>query len=414
MHNPEFLSCLQFQGTTFVIVQSISALADQLRFCIQEEFTGQLDLSIQDTPIKPVNLYFQRGYLIWGTGGVHPVRRWCRQLSQFCPNPAIAPFAENEKFTQSWDYDSLAASLSQDKIYSKSIEITVKELVTEIFFDLHQQWSKFFHSSLQMKFNYVHPASMKTSWIGVSLHETWMQALYEWKEWQQSGLEYYSPNQAPLIKNAKELQRQVLPTTYQNLIVMMNGRQTLRDLATKTKKPLLTIAQSCIPYVDQELIELLEIGDSQPALQSGLTALPSSFSSLPSGSKQFRNTAPLIAHVDDRPEEGQLMSQILAQLGYRGIHIQDSIQALSLMLEHKPDLIFLDLVMPIINGYEACAQLRRISKFKDTPIIILTSNDGIIDRVRAKIVGSTDFMSKPIKPEKVQVVLQKFLAPLKL
>jgi chemotaxis family two-component system response regulator PixG len=86
------------------------------------------------------------------------------------------------------------------------------------------------------------------------------------------------------------------------------------------------------------------------------------------------------------------------------------VQALPLLLEHKPDLIFLDLVMPITNGYEICSQIRRISVFQDTPVIILTSNDGIVDRVRAKMVGSSGFLAKPIGREKVLTILHKYLA----
>jgi len=103
------------------------------------------------------------------------------------------------------------------------------------------------------------------------------------------------------------------------------------------------------------------------------------------------------------------MSHILTQAGYGFLNIQDPVKALPLLLEHKPNLIFLDLVMPIANGYEICSQIRRISAFKDTPVIILTSNDGIVDRVRAKLVGSSGFLAKPINSEKVLTTLQRYL-----
>ena len=105
------------------------------------------------------------------------------------------------------------------------------------------------------------------------------------------------------------------------------------------------------------------------------------------------------------------MERILTEAGYRFIGIQDSVQALPTLLEQKPSLIFLDLVMPIANGYEICAQIRRVSTFKDVPIVILTSNDGIIDRVRAKFVGSSGFLSKPVNADWVLTVTRK-LAPI--
>lgn len=65
--------------------------------------------------------------------------------------------------------------------------------------------------------------------------------------------------------------------------------------------------------------------------------------------------------------------------------------------------------MPIANGYEICSQIRRVSALNHIPVIILTSNDGIVDRVRAKMVGSSGFLAKPIVTEKVLKILQKYL-----
>ena len=64
--------------------------------------------------------------------------------------------------------------------------------------------------------------------------------------------------------------------------------------------------------------------------------------------------------------------------------------------------------MPNANGYEICSQLRKLSVFRNTPIVILTGNDGIVDRVRAKMVGASDFLSKPVKQEVVLEVIRKY------
>ena len=117
-----------------------------------------------------------------------------------------------------------------------------------------------------------------------------------------------------------------------------------------------------------------------------------------------------IACIDDSPQVCALMSDLLTAAGYRPLCIQDSTRALTTLLEHKPSLVFLDLIMPVANGYEICAQIRRIATFKDMPIVILTGNDGIIDRVRARVVGATDFLGKPIETGKIQAMLDKYLA----
>ncbi|NJK63762.1 MAG: response regulator, partial [Synechococcaceae cyanobacterium SM2_3_1] len=69
----------------------------------------------------------------------------------------------------------------------------------------------------------------------------------------------------------------------------------------------------------------------------------------------------------------------------------------------------LDLMMPVVNGYEICAQIRRVSGLKSVPVVILTSNDGVVDRVRAKMVDSTDFLAKPVDPKKLLETMQRHL-----
>jgi DNA-binding response OmpR family regulator len=113
--------------------------------------------------------------------------------------------------------------------------------------------------------------------------------------------------------------------------------------------------------------------------------------------------------VDDSLQVGEMLEKILIPHGMRLIKIQDAVQALPILIEQKPDLIFLDLIMLVANGYEICAQLRRVSAFANIPVIILTGSDGLIDRVRAKVVGSTDFINKPVTADKVLGVVRKHL-----
>ncbi|MEO0406626.1 MAG: response regulator, partial [Cyanobacteria bacterium P01_A01_bin.135] len=119
---------------------------------------------------------------------------------------------------------------------------------------------------------------------------------------------------------------------------------------------------------------------------------------------------PLVAYIEDSRFDCLAMETILEKTEHRYISIHDPIQALPMLLEHKPDIIFLDVLMPMVNGYEVCAQIRQISAFKDTPIVIVTSSDGIVDRVRANLVGASGFLAKPITTEKVLVTLKTYLS----
>ena len=68
-----------------------------------------------------------------------------------------------------------------------------------------------------------------------------------------------------------------------------------------------------------------------------------------------------------------------------------------------------DRVLPVANGYEVCTQLRRMSMFETTPIVILTGNDGVVDRVRAKMVKASEFLSKPVDKSKVLATIERLL-----
>ena len=100
----------------------------------------------------------------------------------------------------------------------------------------------------------------------------------------------------------------------------------------------------------------------------------------------------------------------MTNAGYRFVGINDPLRAFSILMALKPDLIFLDLMMPNINGYELCNKLRQISIFQNTPIVILTGNDGMVDRVKTKLVGATDFLSKAnVDKQAVKETMRKHL-----
>ena len=103
------------------------------------------------------------------------------------------------------------------------------------------------------------------------------------------------------------------------------------------------------------------------------------------------------------------MEEIIKGAGYKVMCVQEAAEAVSTVLRQRPTFIFLDLVMPVVNGYELCKQLRRVSLFKETPIVIVTGKDGVVDRVRAKLVGATSFISKPIQEDEILAILQKHL-----
>jgi CheY-like chemotaxis protein len=390
-------------------VVTTADLARRIQIYTQEKFTGQLNLQLQDPKRQQWSLYFRLGSLIWLTSRVHPIRRCYRLMSQHCPQLAVYSTR-----LQYWDYDYLAELVKQGRIQRKQMAAVVEGNAAEILFDIQQEGERLpYGAGFQVT---SEPISRKTldlidsTLVVIRADEAWQLAKHDWEAWRQAGLTSYSPNQAPAILKAEELQQQTSLLAYNNLTALADGHQTLRDLAAKLRQNVLLLTQSLMPSIRQGLMGLIDVEDSTSLVKPTLVNSPQIKPIAPPPKLvQPQAASPLVAYIDDSRSDSLTMGNILAQAGYRFINIQDPVKALVQLLEHKPDLIFLDLVMPIANGYEICAQIRRVSTFKETPVIILTSNDGIVDRVRAKMVGSSGFLAKPIEQERVLAVLHRYL-----
>ncbi len=405
-------------------VLTTADLARRIQGCSEEKFTGQLDLEINAPKGERWSLYFHMGGLIWASSEVHPIRRLLRQLSQHCPRLTIntevlaslraSVISQKAVPRQYLDYQSLAELVRQGQVGRWQIAAVIEGYITEIVFDIHQQWDRFRHrAKWQLTYRSIPQETLDSidfTLVSIGVDQVWQQAMQAWLTWQQEALTEISPNLAPAIWKPEELRWQTSPMAYHNLVALVDGNQTFRDLAVKLKQNLLPLTQSIMPYIRKGSIEVIEVGDLSCYVKTVTPTKPEPALVPPRVSPvQPQPTAPLVVCIDDSRIDSQMMNQILAQAGYRCISVQDPVKALPILLENKPDLVFLDLVMPVANGYEICAQIRRVSVFKDIPVIILTSNDGIVDRVRAKMVGSSGFLAKPIEKEKVLATLQRYL-----
>lgn len=369
----------------------------------QLQFSGQLICS--DLTGQKWIFYLSQGCILYATGGVHPVRRWRRNLATYCRYIPTYRLAWQSGLAQTdaaalvfgWEYALLDLWVSQQKISPDQASAVIRSTVTEVLFDLI-------------------PATDVTTQIYPNQLVAPLQDLIEieasiataeqrWLTWKNARLGNYSPNQAPLIKQLEKFQRQSSAQFYQKLSRLLNGQHTLYDLSTEMQHDLVSIASSLRMYLELGWIDLIQIADL-PA--------PVHRRSLPASPVPHVASAPpqkaLIACVDDSPLVRHIMEELLTSAGYQFVGIEDAVRAIGILLARKPDVIFLDLMMPHINGYELCEQLRKLSCFRQTPIVILTSNDGFANRLRSKIVNASDFLSKPLNAEAVLSVIDKFLA----
>ncbi|NJO42609.1 MAG: response regulator [Cyanobacteria bacterium RU_5_0] len=386
-------------------------LEQHFQTCSSDQFTGRLDLEIQSNKVSQWSLFFRLGRFVWGASQVHPIRRWCRQLSLHCPQLGIELNQKQSKAPQYWDYDTLAELVRQRKVPLEQVTAVIEGNLVEIMFDIVQLWQQQRRPSrAKLSYRQIPQDIVAATLVLIQVDRVWQQATQTWDAWQKSGLGNWSPNLAPVIWDADELRRQTSLYAFQNLTALLDGDRSLRDLAIMLKQNPLPLLQSIMPCVRQGVMGLVEIGDLSRSVEPAPSPNPEPADVLPSTKPvQTQSVSPQIVYIDDSRFDNLAMNRILSQAGCQCVSIRDPVQALPILLEHKPDLIFLDLLMPVTNGYEVCAQLRRVSMFRDTPVIIVTASDGMVDRVRAKLVGASGFISKPIDSEKVLSVLQQYL-----
>jgi chemotaxis family two-component system response regulator PixG len=365
----------------------------------QPRFSGQLLLTGPKQTRWVFYLYL--GRLVYATGGNHPVRRWRRNLFAYLPHIPSHMAAiqgdvdglELDNRNNCWEYELLCFWVEQQKVTLEQAAKMIRQNIIEVLFDVTQAMQV----SCELKPDKNLPFS--TRLVLIDAEQVIIEAQKGWQAWQSAKIADRSPDMAPIITQPQELEQQTNPQIYQTLSQLLDGQQTLRDLSVRMKKDVVTVTRSLLPYVQRGLVRLIEIADLEPP-KLPIHGLDD---------EALNNQKITIACVDDSPLICQTMEKIITGAGYNFIGVNDALRAIAILLAKKPDLIFLDLIMPNANGYEICSQLRKLTFFKHTPIVILTGNDGLVDRVRAKMVGSSDFISKPVGTALVLDTIRKHL-----
>ena len=105
--------------------------------------------------------------------------------------------------------------------------------------------------------------------------------------------------------------------------------------------------------------------------------------------------------VDDSKTIRRTAETLLTKEGCQVFTAIDGFDALSKIADHQPDLIFVDIMMPRLDGYETCSLIKHNKTFKKTPVIMLSSKDGLFDRARGRIVGSEQYLTKPFTKDEL-------------
>ncbi len=110
--------------------------------------------------------------------------------------------------------------------------------------------------------------------------------------------------------------------------------------------------------------------------------------------------------IDDSSTIRRSAEIFLVQAGYQVILAQDGFDALAKINDHQPNVIFCDILMPRLDGYQTCALIKKSPKFQRIPVIMLSSKDGLFDRARGRMVGSDEYLTKPFTKDSLLKTVQ--------
>jgi twitching motility two-component system response regulator PilG len=239
--------------------------------------------------------------------------------------------------------------------------------------------------------------------------------------WQKFITIVQSPHQRPYLLNqrysAKPVANGILsPIALGQIAQLMQGI-SLRELALWLKQDELRLVQLLVPYIRESVICLREPAEAfkqLPLIPEPDLSEISIGDELKSAGDTSNSTSAAkiykIACIDDSPFILDEIGKILGKNSqYSLTKIEDPIAASAQIFRLKPDLILMDITMPEINGYKLCRLFRSSAAFETTPIIMVTGNKGLLDKGRAKLVGATDYLTKPFTQQELLELVGKYL-----
>jgi twitching motility two-component system response regulator PilG len=164
----------------------------------------------------------------------------------------------------------------------------------------------------------------------------------------------------------------------------LTGFPNLYELARDFRMDVLTLAQKLQPYAKNRQLQV------KPYEQT-----------------QIHSDAPTVACIDDSDSVQRNVKRVLETAGYQVVSLTEPARALTTLVRKKPVLILMDITMPEMNGYDLSRMLRQSASLKEVPIVMLTGRDGVVDRLRARMVGANDYITKPFNPHQLIQLVQQ-------
>ncbi len=303
-------------------------------------------------------------------------------LAQIPVNPATGTSSDPE-------YTSLWQLIEKKLLTPEQGRSAIKFFVQETLFDLL--------SLRQGAFIFEMGAALDPLLTTLEIAPLVTYLMQQVQQWKQFHPHLQNPQQCLLIADKAQLRSALPANAFARLSRWSDGKTSLRQLSRYLHRDLVALAHGIYPYVERGWLHLVEAPSS--------TVAPPKMNWEPETKRQ----PPHVVCLDDDFSVGKQVESMLERHGYRATLLSDPLQALSRLFELDADLILCDIAMPILDGFEICAMLRHSKAFRQIPIIMLTGKEGFTDRVRARMVGATNYLTKPFGEQELILLLEKYL-----
>ena len=331
-------------------------------------------------------LFFVNGRLVYAAdktyGQLQRLREYLRryQLSEQVQPLADASLAS----TNAPEYAALWSLLAKNSLTPLQARHIIQGMVQETLFDLL--------NLRQGRFTFVTGTALDPPLTAFAISPLMGQMVKQMQQWKQCHPHIQSPDQVIAAVDEGLLAAMLPEKLVRPLIFWANHHISLRQLARYLHRSLPTVAWSLHPYVEKGVLHL-----APPHHQEGSPPV--------SPQQQYYH----IICIDDDLTVGHQVEQFLQHEAIQVTLFSDPRQALVFLLETQPDLILCDITMPVLDGYELCAMLRQTCSFQTIPIIMLTGKEAFLDRVLARMMGATDYLTKPFGKQELHSLLESHL-----
>ena len=360
-------------------------------------------------------LYFYEGKLFYANHSLEPIERLEQHLRRLSPvvlaNQVYTDLREQLKDANfeatypSLDYQAIRWAIAQGHITEQTAGTLVKSITKEVL----QSYLLITAGSSELL---SRDTAFPIWWSGNFLFVT-KECQTELQAWQALQPAIQSPYQRPYLMN---VEHPLLTADVKAKLSKILIGFSFRQLSLLLKQDELTVANNLHRLINNRIVglrppqppfdrlhKLYLVGSDRDRFDEKAQTVTAALAAVADKSgasdastgDSIEQATYKIACVDDSPTILREINRFLDGDSFKVFPIVDSGTALMKIIRINPDIILLDVGMPTIDGYKLCSMLRKHPAFKKTPIVMVTGNTGIIDRAKAKMAGSTDYMTKP-------------------